>query len=276
MAISAVMLKKIDKDKIKSISSKIDDVQLDITLSSVYKSNTEGEIWTDKDERTYFLWDKGNIVFYLFGRSPNSEYLEDLSSLFGDEIKEKAEDDGLSHYKINNLTDISDEKVKEVFGVREYKTLKKNFYKYGEDSIGEYQSSLDQLKVLDIDEDFLKRTELRNLARVINEVKWMWPSFEKYYENGYGKAGVIEDEIVCWCTAEYVSEGACGIGIETLNRYRQKGMATKTAAEFIDYCLKNDITPYWECGSYNEPSVKLAERLGFDKIHEYEVFLTKF
>ncbi len=268
------MLKKIDGDR--SILSRIDNAQLDITLSSIFEENTEGELWYDEEEDTYFIWDKGNIVFYLFGESPSFEFLNDLSELFDDHIMERAEDYGFSHFKINDLTDTSEEEIKTVFGDREYKTLKKYFYGYDKESIGVFHSSIAELKVLDIDEDFLKRTELRNLARVINEVKWMWPSFEKYYENGYGKAGVVEDEIVCWCTAEYVSKDSCGIGIETLDRYRQKGIATKTAAEFIDYCLKNDITPYWECGSYNEPSVKLAERLGFDKIHEYEVFLTKF
>ena len=270
------MLNKIDKSRMESFSSEIDNIQLSITLSSISEGNTEGYLWSDKADETYFLWDMGNVVFYLFGRSPSQEYLEDLSGLFENRIKKKAENYGFSHFKVNNLTDISDQSIKSVFGNNEFKILKKYFYEYEKESIGEYQSSLEELYILDIDEEFLKSTELRNLARVINEIKWMWPSFEKYYENGYGKAALVDDEIVCWCTSEYVNEGTCGIGIETLGRYRQKGIATKTAAEFVDHCLKNDITPYWECGAHNEPSVKLAEKLGFDKINEYEVLLTKF
>ncbi|MFP4051209.1 MAG: GNAT family N-acetyltransferase [Thermoplasmata archaeon] len=270
------MLEKIDSDKIRFVSSGIENVQLRMTLSSISDGNTECELWSDEKEETYFLWDKGNIVFYVFGKSPSSEFIADLSELFEDVIEEKAEEHGFSHFKVNNLTDISDQVIKSVFGDREFKNLEKYFYKYNKEEIGEFESSLDELRVIDIDEQFLKSTELRNLARVINEVKWIWPYFRKYYENGFGKAGLVGNEIVCWCTSEYVSKGACGVGIETLDRYRQKGIATETAAEFVDYCLKNDITPYWECGAYNEPSVKLAEKLGFKKIDEYKVLLAKF
>lgn len=270
------MLDELDENRVKIISSEVDNVQLGITLSSISEGNTDGYLWSDRDEETYFLWDMGNIVFYIFGKKPSPEYLEDLKGLYENEIKGKAEDKGFSHFKINNLTDISKETIKSIFGDDEYKILKKHFYEYNKESIKKFDSSLEKLEVVDIDEKFLKNTELRNLARVINEVKWMWPSFEKFYEKGFGKAGLLDDEIVCWCTAEYVSEGRCGVGIETLDRYRQKGIATKTAAHFIDFCLKKDIKPSWECGAYNEPSVKLAEKLGFERINEYKVLLTKF
>ncbi|MFW6197079.1 MAG: GNAT family N-acetyltransferase [Thermoplasmatota archaeon] len=270
------MLDELEESRVKMLSSEIGNTQLRITLSSISEGNTEGYLWSDRTEETYFFWDLGNIVFYIFGKDPSSEYLEDLSELLENDIKEKAEDEGFSHFKVNNLTDISEDDVKAVFGDNEYKILKKNFYEYKKESVEQYRSSIDGLEIMDIDEQFLKNTKLRNLARVINEVKWMWPSFQRYYENGFGKAGIIGDEIVCWCTAEYVSEGTCGIGIETLEGYRQKGIASKTASEFIDNCLKNDVKPYWECGTSNEQSVKLAEKLGFDKIDEYQVWLGKF
>ncbi len=270
------MLKKSDASEIEKISSSTENPQLNMILSSIYEENTEGYLWVCEEEGSYFLWDKGNIVFYLFGEEPTSECLADLSSLFCDEIEKKADEEGLSHFKVTNLTSISERSVRTIFDDRELKSFRKNFYEYRREDIGKYQSSVEGLRVADIDKQFLKNTSLRNLAKVINEIKWMWPSFDKYYENGFGKAGLLDNEIVCWCTSEYVSEGFCGIGIETLERYRDRGIATKTALEFVKYCLINDIIPYWECYRSNEPSVKLAERIGFDKIDEYKVLVGKF
>ncbi len=258
----------------QSFSSDVDNDQLKITLESISEGNTEGYLWSDG--KFYFLWDLGNVVFYLFGESPDSEHLENLTRLYEKEVRGKAESEAFSYFKVNDLTGISEDSVRSVFGLGEYKMLKKYFYRYTKGSVKGFESSVDELEIVDIDEDLLESKELKNFELIKNEIEWMWPSLERYFQKGYGKASLIDDEIVCWCTAEYVSEGRCGIGIETLEGFRQKGIATVTAAVFIDHCLKNNVAPYWECGAYNEPSVKLAERLGFHKIDEYQVLLGKF
>lgn len=268
------MFKKVYVDEVGEISSYLDK-QLTMVSSSVSEGNTEGQIWT-YDEKTYFLWDKGNVVFYIFGERPSPRCLDDLPSFFNEEIRKDAQKEGFSHLKIDDRSGILDVNVESVFGGIDYITSKKYFYEYKKKGISDFKSDMANLKILDINERFLKNTDLENLTLVINEVKWMWPSFKKFFENGFGKAGVVGDEIACWCTAEYVSEGMCGIGIETSDNYRRKGIATLTAAEFLRYCLMKSKTPFWECDASNAASVRLAEKLGFDKISENMVMLGKF
>lgn len=266
--LSAVMFREVRVTDFDKISC--DDKQLKMVLESVAQRNTEGRSW--KYEQTYFLWDKGNIIFYIFGEGPSSECLDDLKDFFEDEIKKDALEDGISFFKLHNLTDTSTEFLLED---REYRILEKYFYGYNKQNIDEFESSVEGLRVIDLDEELLE-SDLMNVDEVSAELKWMWPSLERYKENGFGKAAIVDNEIACWCTAEYVSKGMCGIGIETLEKFRHKGIATKTAAEFVRYCVKNGITPFWEADKSNEPSVKLAEKLGFDKVSEYQVYLSEF
>ncbi len=251
------------------------DPKLKMVVSSISEGNTEGEIWS-YGENTYFLWDKGNIVFYIFGERPSSRCLDDLPRFFEDEIVEDAREGNYSHFKLDDRTGLAEEKLLSAFGDYDLRTLEKYFYEYPEEDVGDFESSLEGLELMDIDEDFLTNTDLRDLVLVINEIKWMWPSFETYFENGFGKAAVLSGDIICWCTAEYVSESMCGVGIETLERYRGKGVASVTAAEFVRGCLEEGITPYWECGASNVASVKLAEKLAFEKIAENKVLWDRF
>ena len=78
------------------------------------------------------------------------------------------------------------------------------------------------------------------------------------------------------CTAEYVSGGRCGIGIETVPAYQGRGIATLTASAFAGYCATWSITPHWDAWSSNLPSVVVAEKVGFRKVETYSVLVADF
>ncbi len=73
---------------------------------------------------------------------------------------------------------------------------------------------------------------------------------------------------MCWCTSEYVSEAKCGIGIETIQPYQNMGIATATTARFVDFCLRQNITPHWECEIHNTASIRVADKVGFKRLQE--------
>ncbi|MEO0534618.1 MAG: GNAT family N-acetyltransferase [Cyanobacteria bacterium P01_A01_bin.123] len=109
-----------------------------------------------------------------------------------------------------------------------------------------------------------------------SEIEWMWPSREKFCENGFGYVALLGESIIFWCTAEYVSTKKCGIGIETLQAYQNQGITTATAVHFVNYCLSHNITPYWECDSQNIGSIRVAKKIGFDRIQEAIVWGGEF
>lgn len=72
------------------------------------------------------------------------------------------------------------------------------------------------LRISSITAEFGRLSSLRNFADVAAEVESCWPSVADFRRAGFGFCCHDASAIVCWCTAEYVSDGQCGIGIETI------------------------------------------------------------
>ncbi|NOK58767.1 MAG: hypothetical protein GFH27_549301n206 [Chloroflexi bacterium AL-W] len=162
--------------------------------------------------------------------------------------KERAIKERLSRFSVHTLSPVLETAIpqlfqniqlykihKLVYNLRQYKASAKTT------SIGEY------VQYVVINQDFLAQDQYQNIEYVKSEIAAMWSSQAAFYEHGFGYAALVEDTIVCWCTAEYVSAKTCGIGIETVESYQNKGIATATATHFVAHCLQHNITPYWEC-----------------------------
>ncbi len=53
-------------------------------------------------------------------------------------------------------------------------------------------------------------------------------------------------------------------------RVGRKGFGTAAAIALIEYCLSNDIEPYWDAN--NKPSAIMAENLGYSNPESYYVY----
>ncbi|MBN1249890.1 MAG: GNAT family N-acetyltransferase [Anaerolineae bacterium] len=90
-----------------------------------------------------------------------------------------------------------------------------------------------------------------------------WGSLDAFLERGIGYAVVKDGEAVSRCHTVMVGAGEAEISIETAEPYRRRGMATLAACAFIERCQEVGLHPAWSNWDYNEPSRRLAERLGF-------------
>lgn len=149
------------------------------------------------------------------------------------------------------------------------------FYRGGELLIPGWRSRVPAgLRISSIEDEFRQPGALGNFADVTAEIESCWPSLDDFRRAGFGFCAHDGENIVCWCTAEYVSDGRCGIGIETIPAYRGRGVATLTASAFVEHCAARGITPHWDSWSGNGPSVAVAEKVGFHKVETYSVFVT--
>jgi GNAT superfamily N-acetyltransferase len=76
-------------------------------------------------------------------------------------------------------------------------------------------------------------------------------------------AAIVEDEIVSVAHTFAWSPAHVDIGVTTHEDWRGLGYATSAAAIVSDEILKRGRTPVWSCGAHNEPSMRIAGRLGF-------------
>ncbi|WP_327829833.1 GNAT family N-acetyltransferase [Bacillus safensis] len=47
---------------------------------------------------------------------------------------------------------------------------------------------------------------------------------------------------------------------------------SKAAQHVLSICLEKKRTPHWDCDVHHQASIKLAEKLGFQRIKTYRLF----
>jgi hypothetical protein len=265
------MIKEISANRIEEYAGHFQGPQLEMVLASVADENSKAQLWMAiqaANNVVGLLWDKGNNVFYLSGNLISEDTTNEFAALIKTEVKARAIKEGLSHFKVHALSDSFENSITRLFqGLTLDKTIKL-FYTFRKPKVNAIPApALENVQFVLIEADFLEK-DFQNLEYVKSEIKWMWPSPERFCEKGFGFAALLEERIICWCTAEYVSQNKCGIGIETIREFENKGIATSTTAHFVEYCLSHHISPYWECGGDNIGSIRVAEKVGFERIQE--------
>ena len=102
----------------------------------------------------------------------------------------------------------------------------------------------------------------------------IWGSVENFLAHGFGFCMLDESQsdahlaFAASVQTVFVGDHHAETGVETRAAYRRKGLATALCCAYIDHCLQNGIYPEWGCGDDNEPSERLAYKLGYTNKHE--------
>ncbi len=274
------MLEEIALHEIHRYAVHFPGPQLGMVLASIVEGNTDAQFWRCRQEDggvTLLLWDKGNNVFYFAGSALSQKISDEMSTFLRTQIAETAHREGLWYFSIRSLLPASPEIIAPLFQGISLQRKQKRFYAYRKSDPPTVPADApEHVCIARIDAEFLADDRRQNVGHIRAEVEWMWSSPARFAARGFGAAAVIADSIVCWCTAEYMSEHACGIGIETIPSYQNQGIATITAGHFVQECVRRSIIPHWECDSHNLGSIRVAEKVGFDLIEETTVWAGSF
>lgn len=264
----------------KDIKSLFPGRQLEMVVGSIADKNTCGRLWTyAPDDPGVFtlLWDQGNNNFYLTGYGESSSIEVALRDLIAEEIRHAAAADA-PYFAVRALTAETAELPRRAFGgfLRGHRDcLIYSLPPEGHDSEPDPAADASDILLVPIDQT-LWQMSYENVQPVKDEIRWMWPSLQRYLQRGWGTAAVADGRVVCWCTAEYVSDRLCGTGIETVRDMHNRGLATAVAARFIGQSLKWGCIPHWECSVDNPASARVAEKLGLRVVEESSFFVGKF
>ena len=116
----------------------------------------------------------------------------------------------------------------------------------------------------------IRRIDAENIGKLDGRIKpsFSWESDESFLKNGVGFCVMHGDTPAAWAFSAAVSDDEIDIGVETLERFRGKGLAAAAASEMIRFSLAAGKKPVWACHAGNIGSQKVAEKLGFEKVGE--------
>jgi RimJ/RimL family protein N-acetyltransferase len=244
-----------------------DSEHLVLVVDAVIAGNSPASVWADNvvAPQTALIWD-GHHCVYLAGALVQ---VAAWSALLRREIMPR----GRGMLKAY----VTAEAAATVFGGYALQRRERVLYRGGQLAISDWPSRLSaEFRISAINDRFAELDRLNNFADVTAEIESGWHSVADFRRTGFGFAAHDDETIVCWCTAEYVSDGQCGVGIETVEAYRGRGFATLTASAFVEHCVERGVIPHWDAWTSNLPSAAVAEKVGFRKSETYSIFVGDF
>lgn len=101
--------------------------------------------------------------------------------------------------------------------------------------------------------------------------KAFWENEGEFMDNGAGFVLMKNNYVISSAFSAYICNSMIDIGIETNKDFRGQDFGSYAAIEMINYCLKYRYEPIWGARSNNTSSIRLAEKLGFEKVMEFPI-----
>ncbi|MGE5141072.1 MAG: GNAT family N-acetyltransferase [Rudaea sp.] len=120
----------------------------------------------------------------------------------------------------------------------------------------------------------LDEARLHNHEELEREMRSERPSVEEFLEKSFGVCALCEGELAGWCLSEYNTSRGCEIGIETVEPYRRRGLATAMTLAFVEHARAHGLAHIgWDCFAGNLPSRAAALRAGFSLLCQYPAYV---
>lgn len=267
------MLQKLEPDKYERTRKLFAPVSYHLAIESIIKGLSRAKILVDNatSPKSAFTWLKGRA--WVVGKSDNDFFNKALSELIVEEYCKELTAYGAKTFRLHYSPANWESKMNLIFedmpktkGLRQYYHL--------DATKRTWETTVPSgFTILFIDADLLANTQLKNLNYVIEEIQSERLSVEDFLKKSFGHCVVYNNEIVGWCMSEYNMGYRCELGIETVQRFQRRGIATLSVTAVIKHALVQGITDIgWHCWADNKPSIATAEKLGFTKECEYNTY----
>ena len=212
---------RLHNEETLSIRPHFDTPNLRLVVDSIIDGKTPAIVWANDlaAPKTVLAWE-GRCI-YLVGDLEGTEVNKGLREIFSTEIQPEGQSRELGFFKLYYSPDAWSLRLEEIFGALLDNDVERRIYCSVRDSSARIAVPSPPLELRQIDAQLLQ-SDLAHIGLVRDEILGGWPSFETFLDQGFGFTMLDGASVVCWCTAEYVSEGKCGIGIETIEAYQEK------------------------------------------------------
>lgn len=247
---------------------------LAFVMAAVIAGNSPAVIWVDEVTRpqTVLMWDRSHVL-HLASTAPSPAPW--LHTLLHQTIIPEARGRAIRLFKVYHHTPHWGEPLSTLFAPLSLIPRVRSLFRREQSSapVGEVAVPAG-FTLQAIDAPLLANDDLAHIQDLRHEIASCWPTLDGFLRDGFGFCLLRETELVCWCTAEYVSAGQCGVGIETVEAYQGQGLASAAAQAFVAQVQAQGITAHWDSWQANLPSVAVARKVGFRHVQDYSVHLT--
>ena len=229
----------------KKVEHIFKELTFNIVIKSVINGNTPGEIYVDNIEnpKTALVWDMmGELL--IEGEYIN-EFNIEINKLIVEELKTRAAKKYIPCFDFYYSKEF-DNKLDTLLQQENCTKIDRNVYKFKVLKINWRENIPKDCSMVIIDEKLLERKELKYIDDVDGWVNSFWYSASNFTSKGIGYCLIKGDIVVSWCLSAFVSDKEFEFGLETIEKYRGNGYGKLTAAACMEYCIENNIIPFWD------------------------------
>lgn len=248
-------------------------------LNAVISGMNQGVIYVDQIEepQTALVYAVG-LECFLLGDPENESFNSHLGEFISTQLKQESLDlCGGTWFCARIFNENWKKTLENVVDGREYYV---DYSFYYELNTVRFHKILEQSRhVLDKDLSIVKITKELITAdeELREELTEYWASAEPFIQYGLGYAVLKNDKVISACYSCCVNGDRHEIYIATFDQnVRNRGLATLLGQQYIRECLERGYGIYWTTDESNEPSKRVAEKLGFDYSHRLMAFEFEF
>lgn len=236
-------------------------------ILSIIECNNAGWIYVDQIPmpKSALVWSKGIQGFYLIGDHTNEVFINSLDDFITKCIEPRMREQGLDFFEVSGHHDKWD--MLSIFPSRNLHQFEQIVFKITQKPPVQQDKGIKTINLKMKEGD---NQDLKNVEFVKENINQFWSSNDEFVKKGYGFAAMEGSEILGVCYSSFIAQDTHAIGIETLPKHRNRGVATHLAYLLVENLLENGFTPYWDCSLDNVASYKLALRLGFQQVYQYK------
>lgn len=197
-----------------------------------------------------------------------------------DVIKLEVKKVGLDYFEVMGNDSKCDSVIESIFKEYHLESWSQRVYKlkHQDDVVKKDRVLAEGYQLKEIDRNIYenKDNKIHNIALLQNQILESWASPEEFFSKGIGFCVIKDNHIISICFSVFIVDNIHIISIETLENHRGKKLAQKNAHRFVQACFERGGLPYLDCMEDNEPSISIAEKLGFINEFSYKGYYFPF
>lgn len=273
------------KNRNVALASKLVSNGSHITYAGVVAGHNPGEVWVDHLENpsSALVWSNGLECFQFMGRENNESFNQNLAPFIKETIISFLNGKGINFFEFaaDNIEwypviyqALANEKLDESWQYV-YKATNKGSIESPKVYPLEYPVAMPQnFEAIPINQELISplgKRGIENQDFLINYLKRYWETVENYLSSGYGYVALSQNKIVSIAVSTAQYESANEIGVETLKKYRNRGLSSSLVKMLLKTYYEKGIDPFWDCSDDNLASQKTIEKSGLVRAHQYKV-----
>jgi RimJ/RimL family protein N-acetyltransferase len=272
------MLHELDRHQFQMVMPIFDEYFPDPMLYAVLEGRRNGRVFADDalHPTRAFVWAEGESTYLtsqtLADDESDTEFLAAFRRLLLEEIIPQARDMGLHFLSLFSFPDTYPQKLEQIFAEQLPLRTPLNTFAFDETTFRQRYSAPVSLPegftLKKLDREILGQSGCEDLAE---EIAFHWGSLDAFSDKGVGYCVLRDGGVISWCYVQAFGHKAQTIDIWTNPDFQGKGLGTAVGSAVIHHCLGQGYAPFWICDDGNQPSRRLAERLGF--LYEGDIFL---